>query len=153
MGSKDVICVRLDWEYIYKLEQLAKSQGIDRSKLLRQIIIQYLDSQAGSSNSIPETVKDVIDQSIKTMETVVNNVIKYCEDHAKEIVERRPSENYQYWKNRCIESRRWWTREKLLEIIRNADRQLQVFIPDYDQRRSFIKKLYEKVDQYMSKLQ
>jgi predicted transcriptional regulator len=144
--------VRLDWEYVYKLERLAQLRGLDRSKLIRMIIVQYLDSQLSEKESMPEGVKDVLDKSVKAMETVVDYVVKYCEDHAKEIVERQPHENYQYWRNRCLEGKRWWAREKMLEIIRKADKQLETFMPSYDQRREHIKTLYQKIDQYMSKL-
>ena len=154
MGSSDVVCVRLDWEYVHKLEQLAREKGLDRSKLIRQIIIQYLDSQQ-SENTAPEAtnIKEVLDRSIKAMEVLVDNVIKYCEDHAKEIVTRRPSESELFWKNECLSRRRGLVREKLLEIIRNTDKQLELYLPSHDQRRPYLKQLYQKVDQYMSKLQ
>jgi pantoate kinase len=87
------------------------------------------------------------------MEMFVDNVIKYCEDHAKEIVARRPSESELFWKSECLSRRRGLVREKLLEIIRNADRQLEAYLPSYDQRRQYIRMLYQKVDQYMSRLQ
>jgi len=153
LGSSDVVCVRLDWEYVHKLEQLAKSRGLDRSKLIRQIIIQYLDSQQLENTPETTSVKEVLDRSIKAMETLVDNVIKYCEDHAKEIVARRSSKSELFWKNECLSRRRGLVREKLLEIIRNTDKQLELYLPSYDQRRPYLKQLYQKVDQYMSKLQ
>jgi metal-responsive CopG/Arc/MetJ family transcriptional regulator len=135
------------------LGKIAESQGLKPSELARQIIIQYID-QAGNleTQAESETVKGILDNAMKKMESVVNYTLKQCEEFANEVVSNHPNEDRNYWKNDCLKRRRGMTREKLLELIRIADQELGKIIPEYNKRSELIRPLYQIVDRLMTRL-
>jgi metal-responsive CopG/Arc/MetJ family transcriptional regulator len=153
-SEKNVICVRLDPEDSYRLEKLAESMGLDRSKLLRQIIVQYLDShKTGSSENQAPQVLEVVDKTTKQLEGMVNQLIKHCSDFANEVVSLHPNESQDYWYKDCIKRRRGFLREKMIEAIRKADLELSKLIPDHGKRAEYLKKMHQAMEMYLSRLQ
>ena len=153
MGSeKNVVCVRLDPEDLRKLERLAESMGLDRSKLLRQIIVQYLDNQQVASSDNEPQVNEIVERTNKTLEGIVNYYIKYCEDYAKELVSLHPNENYEYWYKDCLKRRRGMIREKMIDLIRKADLEMSKIITDYGKRSQYLRNMYQSMEIYLSRL-
>ena len=152
MSKTKVLGVRLDINDLAKLERIAQSRGLKPSELVRQTIIQFIDQANVETQSENETVNAILNKTIGSMERIINYVAKYCEEFANAVASNNPGEDYNYWLNTCIRNKRGMTLEKLLELIRNADQELSKIMADYTKRSAYIKRLYQAVDQLMTRL-
>lgn len=148
-----VLGVRLDINDLTRLERLAESKGLKVSELARMIIVQYLDNQLPSpSGNIDPELKTKLDQVVENtrrkIEGIIEKYIKHCEDYAREVVERHPNENPLDLKNDCLKRWRGSLMIDVRSIIQKSINELKQLNINDQLRSEYAKKLYQLQDLY-----
>jgi predicted DNA-binding protein len=139
--------VKLDSKTAERLEQYARRKGVDKSKILREIIEQYLGLDK-NSEALSELDKIVSEAKAK-MDMVFNKWVKYCEDHAKEVVARHPQFKEIEIKEGCIKSARGLILTDLQDIAREFVVKIKSMNIDNEVKREYYKKIWGLIDQYL----
>jgi len=154
-SDKNVVCVRLDSEYLYKLEKLAESKGLDRSKFLRMLIVQYLDNQpsseSGISSELSSKIEALLNQAKQEMDIVINKWIKYCEDSANGTHERNQNLDLTELKRDCLKRFRPLIVLDLKQIADKTMEEIKRYDINSNLKLEYTRKLYLIRDQCLLK--
>jgi predicted transcriptional regulator len=148
MAKEKIICVRLDPETSEKLEQLARSRGVDKSKLLRALIEELIErslNDAKRDETLAELDKIVFEAKQK-MEEVFRKWEKHCEEHAKEVVARNPHLNLREIKEQCMKN--GLILMDLQRVAREYILKIKSLIIDADKQK-YYKKVWGLINQYL----
>ena len=147
MTEKKIVCVKLDQDVAQKLERIAKSKGIDKSKLLRELIEQYLGYK--NSEALSELDKLVSEAKAK-MDQAYAKWIKHCEEHVREVASRNPSIKEAEMKESCLKSVRGLMMIDLQEIAREYIIKIKAMNNvDNEVKREYYRKVWGLIDQYL----
>jgi len=102
-GSK-VVGVRLDLDTI---QELKKKTGGDVSKVLKQLIKQYVETPE-PTRPLSEDVEKLLGKFQERVNEYIGKIKQFCEEHAKIITQNNEKErnNYNYWRDLCLHRHR-----------------------------------------------
>jgi len=111
--------VRLDLDTI---EELKKRSGGEISKVLKQLIKQYVESPEHTRPQLPQYIEDLLSQFKERVREYVEEVKRFCEEHARIITENhdQEKERYNYWRDLCLHRYRRLTRNNLNVYIQDV---------------------------------
>jgi hypothetical protein len=144
--EKRVLCVKMDPEDIKKIEQIAKSRGIDKSKLIRELIETHLLTKKRDTSELDK----LVEEAKATMDAVYNKWIEHCSSFAKEVVERHPHLKEVEIKERCLKDKRGLIMMDLQIIAREYITKIKnMNNVDIETKREYYKKIWGLIDQYL----
>jgi predicted DNA-binding protein len=147
--EKRVLCVKMDPEDVEKIEQIAKSRGLDKSKLIRELIETYLLKKR-EIEAITRELDKLVEEAREKMNVVYGKWVKYCEDFAREIVVRYPQYKEITVKNECLKDKRGLIIMDLQIIAREYTTKIKN-IPnvDIELKREYYKKIWGLIDTFL----
>jgi predicted transcriptional regulator len=150
VSKTKVLGVRLDIEDLRKLEKIAESQGLKPSELARQIIVQYLDNNnvIGVDQELKTKLDALVENTKMKLEALVDKYVKHCEDYAREVAEKHPSENPLDLKRECLKRWRGSIMIDVRSIIQKSINELKQLNINDQLRSEYAKKLYQLQDLY-----
>jgi hypothetical protein len=145
-SEKRVICVKMDAEDVEEIERIAKSRGIDKSKLIRELIKTHLLTKKRDTSELDK----LVEEAKAVMDAVYSKWIKHCESYAREIVERHPQYKEVAVKSECLKEKRGFLINDLQKVAREYTTKIKnMNNVDIETKREYYKKIWGLIETYL----
>jgi len=148
--EKRILCVKLDPEDFEAIERIAKSRGIDKSKLIRELIETHLLNKRRVEAETSELDK-LVSEAKEKMDLVYKRWVEHCEQHASEVVEKHRHLKHIEARDQCLKNSRGLILMDLQTIARDYIKKIKsAQNVDQELKREYYKKVWELIDQYLA---
>ena len=146
--EKRILCVKLDPEDFEAIERIAKSRGIDKSKLIRELIETLLNK--GRVEAETSELDKLVSEAKEKMDLVYKRWVEHCEQHAREVVEKHRLKHSEV-RDQCLKNSRGLILMDLQTIARDYIKKIKsAQNVDQESKREYYKKVWELIDQYLA---